>query len=228
MSISRSIARAAFVSALALGVSQASALSIPVTNFSFESPAQAPGGNNSGVITGWTITGNGGGAGVFFPNGNGGLGNPLPAPAQGSQYAFLEAATQNSTTSITTTSAVTTVTPGVTYLLTAALGHRNTGARQPDNYLIELLLDGNPVASNSLLDASNVIPASTFVDLSTSFTPATAGALTIRLTHSTNDAIFRQGAFDNVRLEAVLPEPATGALALLGAGALGYRRRRQA
>jgi hypothetical protein len=209
-----------------------------VPNFSFEYPAMGAGGNNSGgngnttAITGWTISGNG--AGVFFPNGNGGLGNPLPAPADGSQYAFLETPNNSSPTSITTTAPVGTVAANTIYTLTTAIGHRNTSIRLPDNYLIELLVDGIPVASNSLLDAHTNIPASSFMDLSASFTsPASGdligGAMWVRLTHSTDDGVFRQGAFDNVRVEATtageVPEPATlGLLGLAACGLGGYVR----
>jgi hypothetical protein len=217
----------------------ASVASPVVPNFSFEDPAQSPGRNNSGgngnttAITGWTISGNG--AGVFFPNGNGGLGNPLPAPADGSQYAFLETPNNNSPTSITTTAPVGTVAANTIYTLTTAIGHRNTSIRLPDNYLIELLVDGIPVASNSLLNAHTNIQASSFMDLSASFTSPSSGSLVggamwIRLTHATDDGLFRQGAFDNVRLTAsVIPEPSTfliwSLLAGLGVG-LGWRRRK--
>lgn len=204
-----------------------------VPNFSFQQPVMNPGAN-AGPITGWTTSGAGG---VYFPNGSGGLGNPLPAPALGSQYAYLESPNNNSPTSITTTNPVTTVAADTTYMLTAAIGHRNTSIRLPDNYLIELLVDGTPVASNQLLQAHQNIPPSTFQDLSASFTSPSSGgtvggALTIRLTHSTNDGTHRQGAFDNVRLlaetTAVIPEPVTMAMtatALCGLG--GYVRRRR-
>jgi len=215
---------------------------VTVPNFSFESPALSPGTNNSGnngnttAIPGWTILGDS--AGVFFPNGNGGLGDPLPAPADGSQYAFLEAPNNSSPTSITTTAPVGIVDANTIYTLTTAIGHRDTGSRRPDNYLIELLVDGVPVASNSLLQAHANIPASTFMDLSASFTSPLSGgpvggALGIRLSHSTDDGTFRQGAFDNVRLDvtsAVIPEPCAllvwSLLAGLGIG-LGRRSGRR-
>ena len=212
------------------------AVPIAVPNYSFQQPAQAAGKNNS-PITDWTISGNGGG--VFFPDGNG-FGNPLPDPALGSQYAYLETPNNNAPSSITTTSPVATVAADTTYTLTAAVGYRNTSNRLPDNYLIELLVDGTPAASNTLDDARSIIPASTFMDLSTSFTSPSSGgtvggALTIRLTHSTDDGTFRQGAYDNIRLTAeptgsgVIPEPMTMLAVGLGLAGLGrYVRRRKA
>ena len=209
---------------------------IAVPNFSFQSPVQAAGTNSSGAagsttaITNWTIqTGAGG---VFFPNGNSGLGNPLPGTADGSQYAFAESSSNAQVTSLLLTAGLGAIEDGK-YTLTVAVGHRNTAARLPDNYRIELLGDGNVLAFAELLDARNVIPAASFVDLTVTFDAAFADLgklLNIRLIHSTDDGVFRQGAFDNVRLsfEAHVPEPTTAALGLLGAAGLMMRRRRLA
>lgn len=209
---------------------------IAVPNFSFESPAQSAGVNNSGgagnttAITGWTVQS--GLGGVFFPNGNGGLGNPLPGTANGSQYVFAESADNAQVTSFLLTSPLGAIEDG-TYTLTVALGHRNTGNRLPDNYRIEILGDNGVLATAELLNALNVIPASSFVDLTVSYKASASDlgkALNLRLTHSTDDGVFRQGAFDNVRLSflASVPEPATASMALLGMGGLMLRRRRQA
>ena len=184
---------------------------ITVPNFSFED-----GLNN------WTKDGGGGTYG-------GGSGE-LP-PDHGSLYAYLETATaQPGTVTLTSAASLETVSAGWRYTLTAAVGHRNfaeAGGRRPDDYLIELLVDGAPVASNTLADGYANIPAAEFVDLSTAFTAgASGGDLTIRLTHSSDDPTFRQGAYDNIRLTALVPEPATLALAAVGLG--GLRRRRRA
>jgi len=205
-----------------------------VPNFSFQQPVMNPGGN-AAPITDWTTTGSGGG--VYFPNGADGLGNPLPAPALGSQYAYLEAPGNGAQTAITTTNPVATVAADTTYTLTAAIGHRNKGDRRPDDYLIELLVNGVPMASNQLSNAYATMPANTFQDLSASFTSPSSGgtvggALTIRLTHSSDDGTFRQGAFDNVRLAAettaVIPEPVTMAMTAMAlAGLGGYVRKRR-
>jgi hypothetical protein len=52
--------------------------------------------------------------------------------------------------------------------------------------------------------------------------------LGIRLIHTTDDGVFRQGAFDNVRLDfqaAAVPEPTAIALWLMvGIGLIRYRR----
>jgi len=213
-------------STLALGTAQASL--IPIPNHSFEDPILAPGGIDF-THAGWTRNGAGG---VFHPNGSNFLSaSPLAAPADGNQLAFFESGTANpGSVTLTSAAPLTTAIAGFTYTLTAALGHRNldaAGGRRPDDYLIELLLDNTPVASNTLLDAHTNIPSGTWVDLSTAFTPMISGGeFTIRLTHSSDDATFRQGVVDNIRLDAV-PEPSTFALTALGWGALlGLRRRR--
>jgi len=211
---------------------------IAVPNFSFESPALGAGANNNGgagnttAITNWTIQS--GSAGVFFPNGNGGLGNPLPGTANGSQYAYAESSDNAQVTSILLTGGLGAIELGA-YTLTVALGHRNTSNRLPDNYRIELLGDGGVLGFAQLLDARNVIPAGSFSDLTFTFNTSLADLgknLNIRLTHSTDDGVFRQGAFDNVRLSFVafvpIPEPATATLGLMALGGLMMRRRRMA
>ncbi len=219
------------VTAALAGQVQASAITVP--NFSFELPAQNPGGNNSGsagnttAVTDWTVVS--GVGGVFFPNGNGGLGNPLPAPADGSQYLFAESSGSIPLTSFES-SELGLVEADTVYTLDVALGHRNTGIRLPDNYLVELLFDGNVVASAEVLDARSVIPAATFIDVQTTARSAKLDALvgtpiTVRLTHSTDDGVARQGAFDNVRLDArPVPEPGTLGLLVCCSGVFLRRR----
>ena len=154
---------------------------------------------------------------------------PLEAPALGDQYAYLEAPSLGTTSTLTTDNSLATVSSGTVYTLTAALGHRLDNSRRPDDYLIELLVDGNPVASNTLVDAHTNLPGGEWVNLSTSFTALDSGGdLTIRLSHSSDDSTFRQGAFDNIRLDAtaLVPEPTT-ALGLLGLVTSAFFRRRR-
>ena len=198
---------------------------ISVPNFSFEDTDVAA-GSISGSTPGWLRVGGGGTyelVGVDFLSIA-----PLPAPADGNQMAYFESGTANPGTVILTSAAsLGTVSLGMTYTLTAAVGHRNfdaAGGRRPDDYMVELLVDGSPVASNTLLNAHTNIPSGEWANLSTSYSaPAAGGELTIRLTHSSDDLTFRQGAFDNIRLD-VVPEPTTFALTALGMLALSLRR----
>lgn len=220
--------------ALAFASAPAFAELITVPNFSFEDQDVDPASVITGSPPGWTLVGSGG---VFQPDINQGFVDTLPlsAPAQGDQYAYLETGNANpGLITLTTDNSLATVSSGTIYTLTAALGHRawnSNGGRRPDDYLIELLVDGIPVASNTLDDAHTNIPEGTWVDLSTSFTAvASGGDLTIRLSHSSSNAsVFRQGAFDNIRLEATaaVPEPNTlfGMLALFITSFLRRRRR---
>lgn len=214
---------------LALSATSISAAPIAVPNFSFEAQVLGSGGANAGSPTDWVLSG---GGGVYHPNGSNFTAvGPLAAPGDGNQYAYLETATGNpGTVTLTSAASLATVVAGTTYTLTAAIGHRNfdaAGGRRPDDYKIELLVDGAPVATNTLSDAHTNIPSGTWVDLSTGFTAgASGGSLTIRLSHSSDDATFRQGAYDNIRLDGtVVPEP--GSLALIGLGGLLIARRRR-
>lgn len=184
---------------------------VAVPNFSFESG-----------LSGWTA---GGPVGTF----GGAAGEILPD--EGSAYAFFETGTaQPGTRTLTSASSLGTVLVGETYELLAAIGHRNfdgSGGRRPDDYMIELLLDGVTVASNSLSDAHTNIPATEWLDLVASFTATSSGELTIRLTHSSDDATFRQGAFDNIRLSVIpIPTPAALPAGLAMLGLIAVRRRR--
>ena len=211
-----------------LCVSSANAAAIVVPNFSFET-GQGSGGV-AGIPAGWTAAGP---AATFHPNGSNFVSvSPLASPADGNVYAFLETGTANpGLVTLTSAAPLTTTTVGMTYTLTAAIGHRNfdaAGGRRPDDYEIELLLDGNPVASNSLSDAYINIASGTWVDLQTSFVAASAGNLTVRLSHSSDDTTFRQGAFDNIRVDeasVAIPEPSTTALLGLAGLVLIFRRR---
>ena len=118
---------------------------------------------------------------------------------------------------------VATVANDTTYTLTVAVGDRSDAA-DPVDVIIELLVNGNPVASATTSGAA--LADGTFTDLAASFTtsasdPLAGGLLTIRLTHSktaVDPATLPYVSFDNVRLDTVFmaPEPASAALLCLG------------
>ena len=215
--------------ALAFASAPAFAELITVPNFSFEVPDVNPASVATGAPPGWTLVGIGG---VFQPSGSQGFVDtaPLSAPAQGDQYAYLNANNAVPGTVLTSENPLTTVSSGTTYTLTAALGHRFFTNLQPDDYQIELLVDGVSLASTTLVNAYDNITPGTWENLSTSFTAAASGGeLTIRLSHFSDDPTERQGAFDNIRLDATaaVPEPNTllGMLALFVTSFLRRRKR---
>jgi hypothetical protein len=212
----------------------ASAAPISVPNFSFEDPALNPGENSNGgnglndttAITDWTITAPPSSAqnnGVFFPTSGFSSTNPLPAPADSDQTAYVFPGAAGGTCSIATTNSLGTVAADMLYTLTVALGNWSVQSFNSGTYTIEILANGTAVASNTLAGSS--ITQGTFEDLSANFTsPASGGvvgeSLTIRLSGlagANND----EGFFDNVRLDASAAVPEPGACTLLIVAAAG-------
>ena len=213
------------------------ATQITVPGFSFEDPVTvAPSyvtQSNVTPTTGWI--GSGGVTGVAgvlrvvapaahnFPGGT----------PDGTQFGFGDSDSQfESAADLTTISAST------TYRLKVALGRRNGGVDQ-DDYTISLYADdgigGETDLASLMVDAKAEIPLDvvngTFKDFSVAWTaPASGGVigrgLRIRLAHAL-DGPSGQGAFDNVRLEIIHPEPSTAILATLGLLGLGMTRRRR-
>ena len=206
---------------LALGSAAPSwAVSIPVTNFSFESPA-APLGNdcgtgcsfNFGPVTGWTITVNGG---VFHPDSSR-FNFPLPDGDQtaynngGSLSQTLAATLQNSTT----------------YTLNVAVGNRLDPQGFP-GYSVALLAGSTVLGTeSSQTPALGDFALSTVTFTSAAVDPLAGQALSIVLT-STGGG---QTNFDNVRLDAVSSVPEPSSLLLLSGGLVGVlaiaRRKRR-
>jgi hypothetical protein len=125
----------------------------------------------------------------------------------GDQTAYCDNSAQFTSNVITTTQANT------HYTLTVALGNRDVDTRQAGEYLIELLVDDETAASNFI--DGQTITLGTFADLSAQFVSTVSGGeLKIRLTHTEPGPEFRQGIFDNVRLDtayAYNPSPMDGA-----------------
>lgn len=183
---------------------------VTVPNYSFEDPILSSGALHHGAISGWTRTGSGF---IFHPSWTFNDVTPLGAPAHSNQCAIFETGEANpGAVMYTTSSSLGSVLPHHLYTLTVAVGHgkQTSPAREPDDYMVELLLDGSTVASNTLSNAYTDVPFGEWVDLSTSFTATKeqlGGALTARITHSSDDATHRQGAADNVRVTSAYTPP---------------------
>jgi len=122
------------------------------------------------------------------------------------------------------------LTPSYLYTLTVALGRPNNAP--VGDYTLELLVGSVVVASQTI--AGSAIPSGTWQDFTLQYVSpisnVPAGNLQVRLGHSQGGPQQREGAFDNVRLEAHwVPEPGTltGLSTLFAAAAaVGLRRRR--
>lgn len=215
----------------------AGAASVPVPNFSFESPAVADGVADF-TIPSWTQVGSGSfQAGVYNPTptgfaGTAGAGN-LPAPAAGPQGAFTNTGGIGGV-KLVTAGTLATIQPNTTYTLTVALGVRTdfpVAGVLLGNAYVDLLANGSaPVGAALGLDA-NTLPVGSFQDYSVTFSTGASGgvvgqALTADIGYvaTSNSGIM----MDNVRLDASsVPEPATLGVLLVGGVALMGRRRRE-
>jgi hapalindole biogenesis HpiC1 cyclase-like protein/PEP-CTERM motif-containing protein len=214
----------ALLSATRMLTSNAAPITVP--NFSFETPVLSSGGVTNGgngdtiAITSWTISSTNTNNGVYHPAaGAFSSVDPLPAPADQNQVAYLIPDAESSS-SITTTASVGTIAANTMYTLTVALGNRlDTSFFDSGLYTIDILANGVSVAEATR--SGNTIAHGAFSDLSAIFTSSAAGpligqSLTLQLSASSgfggNEAIF-----DNVRLTAtVVPEPGMWEMILIG------------
>jgi hypothetical protein len=205
---------------------QSQAATIPVSNYSFESPGgNFAVNNNPTVIPDWTVNspsyyGNQTIVGQFANPGN----------SQGSAYLFMNLDGPGSAT--TTSDPVTTIADYTVYKLTVALGnHNQTGAYgDPGDMTISLLANGVVIPGATLTITNGTIPNGYFQDYSVGFTtslvdPLSGENLTIQL--GTASGGQTQASFDDVRLhESEVPEPSTYAMLLAGLAFLGLCVRR--
>ncbi|HVX86802.1 MAG TPA: PEP-CTERM sorting domain-containing protein [Phycisphaerae bacterium] len=217
-------------------LAKADFLSVP--NFSFEAPTEAGGSGDLGSVTGgtsgitdWDLSGAFTASGGVFANDTPNQFTSLP---DGRQFAFIDAWRSGNQTSLTLDPAANTlptIDPAGAYTLTVAIGQR-ADYQPAGSVAIQLLADGNVVASNTL-DANSITPG-TFTDLSTTLTApqaATLGGqqLSIRIvdTNTTSNNDKSEVALDNVRLfTTAVPEPASLGVLLIGAAALLTKPRR--
>jgi hypothetical protein len=204
----------------------AHATPIPITNPSFEDPAQADGTQQEyAFIPGW----------VPF-NALAALENPNSSRfaqtndiindshADGHQYAE-GSMLPGQVTGWSTDSLPYTIQPNTLYTITVAAGHALDVA--PTDYRVSLLGNGTSFAQ---LDVDGTtIPTGTFQDLTISYlSPATGTAigrnLAISIRFTNNRSVFAEGEVDNARFD-IAPAPEPGSLCLLAVGSLALLRR---
>lgn len=212
------------------------AMSIAISNSSFENPVQGDGGYGVAGVPGWTTAG---GPAIGTQDADNGkyLGTSpntpgtLPAPAAGLQFAYVEmGGTSNLTGTLSQTLGSYGITSNTQYTLDVAVGQPLDATYS--SYSVQLMVNGNPVGT--AVDPPAVHGA--FVGATVSFStgandPLAGDNFTIVLTGTSvgnATGAHAQVNFDNVQLFAnTVPEPSTISLAVVGlAGMLLVRRRK--
>jgi hypothetical protein len=187
------------------------AASIPIANFSFESPSQGPGGYTVGSVTDWIATGI---SGVFYPT----LSVLPQGPTNGLQVGFSNGGSLSQTLS-------TVLTANTPYTLNVDLLNQTVAGQTNVSSTLELLAGGNVLARSIITGGTpgtNVLQTVSF--LSGASGPYLGQPLGITLISGGS-----QSDWDNVRLVTTpVPEPSTYAMMLAGFGLIGfitYRRK---
>lgn len=208
------------ITAIALGVSLASADAATVTNHSFEDTTGMAdfAGFKINDPPGWTGSDMSG----FY-------GSATAGQLNGINGAHLDRVAWIDASGTLTSDVIDTTTIGSTYTLTVGLGNRDDTTRSPQQYTIQLLVDG--VAQATEIISGGDLPTNDQIeDYQASFVAAAAGDLRVRLIHTqlVGTGTDSQGVFDNVRVEeaaATVPTPAALPVGLLALAMIATRRR---
>lgn len=205
---------------LAVLCSRANAASIPIANASFENPMLPDGAfTDSLSVPNWTVTGGGGGAGVYNPNF---VAYTVAYPSNGAQVAWTSGPVISQV--LGTSLAADTI-----YMLRVDAGSPipDFGDRTLTGYRVQLLAGGQILAEGE----SEPLPLGVYTTAEISYRalssdPLLGQSLEIRLGVTTPVGNDGEVDFDTVRLDAVaVPELASSTLALLGAMSFfGLRR----
>ena len=218
-----------------LGALAAHATPVVVPNASFESPVSpTQTSTNTTILTGWVFNVKGGSAYGSESISS----NFLTAGAStGSNAAFINNDWPDVTDTITSATSLGTIAPLTTYTFTLALGNRKTSDTSlygsPGNISFSLLANGVAFATKTVNNGT--VPNGTFQDFTLTYTttassPIIGETLKLQLATLPEEGSAYQPAFDNVTLDATalpvaVPEPATWALVISGALALGWMTR---
>lgn len=214
----------------------ASATPITIDNPSFEVPALADGG--AAGNTDWSMFGTRHWAGTFDPTsthftGAGGTGTPTGADGEN---IFIVSTATTSEDPTGTYQDVTTLVAGI-YTLTAAVGDMLDPT--PVNFLLDISWadEGPGIVSNwtpwaRYSGLATELTNGEFVEKSVQLVvepgdPNIGKTIRIAVAAYNTETEKKTVCFDNVRLDYVVPEPATMGLLLLGGGLVGIRRRRR-
>jgi hapalindole H/12-epi-hapalindole U/12-epi-fischerindole U synthase len=212
---------------------------VAVSNPGFESATVENGGTAPIADWNWTISAYDGSGVTLNPFGydapdndttngfKGASGNGTPLGGEGANVALMQVTGLQY--AILDQVVNTTLQYGSTYTLTAAVGKVPTGGQL--NSEIWISIEGDPGSTNKIQRSvqlnSSAMTAAEFVEQSVSFTPAADNPylgqkLMIGLCAYSTDAVsgpYQGVAFDNVRLDVVVPEPST--MVLLASGLIG-------
>jgi hypothetical protein len=227
-----------FVAVLSLGAKALRAAPLYIANYSFEDPANSPGNASNDSATDYTVftgdnpvDGSGSFVGTFYPT----SGNVPGGAPDGNQVLFTEFGTFDNTPAGVSQSLVEsatdptplTVTPGATYTLLIDVGKRLQNNSDAD-YSVFFTAAGSEVGTALTGDDSTITSGTFDDDLSATYTaplsavPGEQLGFTIEQTGGADGSA--QILFDDVRIDAGVPEPAAGALFSL-AGIFFLRRR---